>query len=75
MLKRFYEFGSIVTGLEPCRLLYMGLPYPMPKRLEDLMAYIKRESNKIPESVIKYIYEILKKRCNLVVTSEDGHIE
>ena len=45
---------------------------PLPKTLEDLMANIKREINKIPESVLKNVFENFEKRCHLV---EGGHFE
>ena len=47
----------------------------MPKTLEDLIANTKREINKIPESVLKNVFENFEKRCNLVVSAEGGHIE
>ena len=34
---------------------------PQPKKLDDLMANIKREINKIPKSVLKMFLKILKK--------------
>ena len=45
---------------------------PLPKTLEDLMANIKREINKIPVSVLKNVFENFEKRCNLVVSAEGG---
>ena len=47
----------------------------MPKSLDDLMASTKREINKIPESVIKNIYENFEKNGHLVVIAQGGHIE
>ena len=35
---------------------------PMPKTLEDLIANIKREINKIPESVLKNVFENFEKK-------------
>ena len=39
------------------------------------MANIKRERNKILESVLKNVFENFEKRCHLVATAEGGHIE
>ena len=48
---------------------------PMPKTLKDLMAKIKIEINKIPESVLKNVSENFEKWCHLVVTVEGEHFE
>ena len=47
----------------------------MPKTSQDLMAKIKREIDKIPESVLKNVLENFEKRCHLVVTAEGGYVE
>ena len=44
-----------------CGYLKTVVYYPMPKTIEDLVANIKREINKIPESVLKYVFDNLKK--------------
>ena len=62
--------------LNPAEFCLKRVVYdPMPKTLEDLMENIKRVINKIPESVLKNVFENFEKRCHFLVTAEGGHIE
>ena len=70
--------ASTITDLNPAFLwgYLKTLAYnTLPKKLVDLMANIKREINKIPESALKNVFENFEKRSNLVVSAEGGHIE
>ena len=70
LLKSFYEFVSIVSlNLNPADFYLWGylktvVYNPLPKTLEDLIANIKREINKIPESELKIFFENFEKKVS-----------
>jgi hypothetical protein len=48
---------------------------PLPKTLDDLKANIEREIKNIPKETLKSIFLNFKKRCEILLSAEGGHIE
>ena len=48
---------------------------PLPKNLEDLKENIEREIKNIPKDMLKSTFLNFKKRCELVLSADGGHIE
>ena len=66
--------------LNPCDFFLWGYlkqrAYkPLPKTLEDLKCNITREINKLPTEILKKTFLNFRKRCDLLITAEGGHIE
>ena len=48
---------------------------PLPKTLDDLKANIEREIKKISKNILKSNFLNFQKRCELIISTEVGHIE
>ncbi len=48
---------------------------PLPKTLDDLKGNIEGEFKKIPKNFLNSTFLNLKKRCELIISAEGGHIE
>jgi len=48
---------------------------PLPKTLEELKANIVRDCKKINLKILKSVFSNFKKRCNLILSANGGHIE
>ena len=66
--------------LNPCDFYLWGhlksMVYnPLPKTLDDLKANIEREIKKISKNILELTFLNFKKRCELIISAEGGHIE
>lgn len=66
--------------LNPCDFFLWGhlksrVYDPLPKTLSELRANIEREIQNIPKNVLSSTFCNLKKRCELVLSAEGGHVE
>jgi len=66
--------------LNPCDFYLWGylksrVYKPLPKTLEDLKVNIEREIQNIPKDALKSTFLNFKKRCELLLSTEGGHIE
>jgi hypothetical protein len=48
---------------------------PLPKKLDDLKANIRREIKKIPKDFLNSVFLNLEKRCKSILEKNEGHIE
>lgn len=66
--------------LNPCDFFLWGylkkMVYnPLPKTLDDLKANIEREIKNISQETLKLTFLDFKKRCELIISADGGHIE
>ena len=66
--------------LNPCDYYLWGylkskVYNPLPKTLDDLKTNIEREIKNIPKDVLKSTFLNFRKRCELVISAQVGHIE
>jgi hypothetical protein len=48
---------------------------PLPKTIDELKLNIEREIKNINQRMLEKTFENFKKRCELIVSAEGGHIE
>ena len=61
--------------LNPCSHLKSLAYNPLPKTLDDLKANLEREIKNISQNILKSTFLNFQKRCELILSSEGGHIE
>ena len=54
---------------------FEAISSPLAKALDDLKTNITREIKNIKTSVLESVFLNLKKRCNLLIEKNGGHIE
>ena len=48
---------------------------PFPKTIDELKANIERDCKKLNSEILKPVFSNLKKRCELILSADGGHIE
>jgi hypothetical protein len=72
--------AALVNGLQSMGLFLWGYLKQrvynlLLKTLEDLRSNLTREIENIPAQMLKHIFLNFRKRCELLITAGDGHIE
>lgn len=66
--------------LNPCDFYLWGylkatVYNPLPKTIDELKANIERDCKKLNSEILKPVFSNLKKRCELILSADGGHIE